>query len=122
MRNVPSERKRRTDPRTRESDEQLAVAPDAPAGAPALPPHKLASWLVSAFDLKVIAWSQIWPSVVLSEQAAHRDLVVALATELYHRERGVLSPSEEALVGPYLESLPDDGSPDLADAKTPVVE
>ena len=45
-----------------------------------------------------------------------------LATEIYHRERGALPPSEQALVGPYLKSLPDDGSADLADETTPTVE
>ena len=45
-----------------------------------------------------------------------------LAGELYHRERGTLPPSEEALVGTYLKSLPDDGSADLADEMTPTVE
>ena len=33
-----------------------------------------------------------------------------------------LPPSDEALVGTYLESLPDDGSADLADEMTPTVE
>ena len=33
-----------------------------------------------------------------------------------------LPPSEEALVGTYLKSLPDDGSADLADETTPTVE
>ena len=36
--------------------------------------------------------------------------------------RGGLPPSEEALVGTYLPSLPNDGSPDPADALTPTVE
>jgi hypothetical protein len=45
-----------------------------------------------------------------------------LATELYHRERGSFPPSDEALVGPYLKSLPDDGSAELADGMTLTVE
>ncbi len=53
--------------------------------------------------------------------AGYRDLVVALAQELYHRERGVLPPSEEALVGTYLQELPDDGSADVDDGTTPTV-
>jgi hypothetical protein len=48
--------------------------------------------------------------------------VVSLARELYRRERGVPAPSDETLVGSYLESLPDDGSSDLADERTPTVE
>jgi hypothetical protein len=45
-----------------------------------------------------------------------------MATEIYRRERGALPPSEEALVGTYLRRLPDDGSSDLADERTPTVE
>ena len=45
-----------------------------------------------------------------------------LATEIYRRERGALPPSDEALVGTYLKSLPDDGSGELADGTTPTVE
>jgi hypothetical protein len=48
--------------------------------------------------------------------------VVGLATEVYRRERGALPPSEKALVGTYLPSLPDDGSTDPADEKVPTVE
>ena len=55
-------------------------------------------------------------------QRAYREVVIMLATEVYHRERGALPPSEEALVGTYLESLPDDGSADLADETTLTVQ
>jgi hypothetical protein len=44
-----------------------------------------------------------------------------LAEELYHRERGVLPPSDEALVGTYLQTLPDDGQADVGDGMTPTV-
>ena len=44
-----------------------------------------------------------------------------LAGELYHRERGTRPSSEDALVGTYLESLPDDGSAELGDETTPTV-
>jgi hypothetical protein len=45
-----------------------------------------------------------------------------LAKEIYRRERGALPPSDEALVGTYLKSLPDDGSRELDDGTTPTVE
>ena len=35
---------------------------------------------------------------------------------------GTLPPSEGALVGTYLESLPDDGSAELGDETTPTVD
>jgi hypothetical protein len=84
-------------------------------------PRELASWIVSAFDMKVIAMSNSWPSVRRREQAGYRELVVTLAGELYRRERGVVPPSDEALVGTYLESLPDDGSAEIPDKATPTV-
>ena len=58
----------------------------------------------------------------LADRKAHRDLVVMLATEIYRRERGGLPPSDEALVGTYLESLPDDGLAEPTDEVTPTVE
>jgi hypothetical protein len=97
------------------------VGLEAPAVARVLSPDELASWLVTAYDLKVIAWSQIYPSVRRSEQAGYRELVIGLARELYQRERGGLPPSEDALVGTYLESLPDDGLAENDDATTPTV-
>ena len=33
-----------------------------------------------------------------------------------------LPPSDEALVGTYIERLPDDGTSDVADERTPTVE
>jgi hypothetical protein len=103
------------------------VSPAVPAGARSLPPQELASWLVTTNDAKLrilvmnsyMPWS---PANHLRDRKAHRELVIMLATEIYHRERGSLPPSEEALVGTYLKSLPDDGSADLADEKTPTVE
>jgi hypothetical protein len=45
-----------------------------------------------------------------------------LAKEIYRRERGVLPSSDEALVGPYLKSLPDDGLGELVGEDTHIVE
>jgi hypothetical protein len=100
------------------------VGPDAPAGARALPPEKIASWLVTTRDVKLIM-EEGDVMVMLRHHLYHRayrELVVMLATELYRRERGALPPSEEALVGTYLKSLPDDGSADLADETTLTVQ
>jgi hypothetical protein len=102
------------------------VSPGAPAGARALPPQELASWLVTAHDAKLlILWANShgdpWPPNHLYRRA-HRALVIMLATEIYRRERGALPPSEEALVGTYFKSLPDDGSAGLGDEMTPTVE
>jgi hypothetical protein len=102
------------------------VGPDAPAGARAMSPQEVASWLVTTNDARVAfavaaGAGALWPAVRQVEQRGYRELLVLLASELYHRERGTLPPSEDALVGTYLESLPDDGSAELGDETTPAV-
>ena len=98
------------------------VGPEAPAGARVLSPNALASWIVTTFDLKVIAWRGQWPSVRREEEVGYHALVIMLATEIYRRERGTLPRSDEDLVGTYLQSLPDDGSSELFDVMPPTVE
>jgi hypothetical protein len=100
---------------------------DAPAGARALPPQEVASWLVTTQDAKLQILegynsAHPWPPNLHVFRRARAALVITLATEIYRRERGALPPSEEALVGTYLKTLPDDGSADLADEMTPTVE
>ena len=60
-------------------------------------------------------------SAHISERIRATALVVMLATEMYHRERGSLPHSEEALVGTYLKSLPDDGWAELDDGTVPTL-
>jgi hypothetical protein len=101
------------------------VSPQAPAGARALPPQELARWLVATLDARQrvgdgLEWP--WPPDRLAGRKAYRELVIMLATELYHRERGSLPSSDEALVGTYLKSLPGDRSPDVIDGTAPIVE
>ena len=104
------------------------VSPDAPAGARALSPQEVASWLVTTNDAKLRlltamdAWRIGLPFAAGGPQGTSRTASSLLASEIYRRERGALPPSDEALVGTYLESLPDDGSADLADEMTPTVE
>jgi hypothetical protein len=109
------------------------VSPKAPAGARALPPRELAGWLVATLDARlrlVQGHSHYWPWPPdrvadprgVADGKAYRELVIMLATELYHRERGSLPSSDEALVGTYLKSLPDDRSPDVYDGTAPRVE
>jgi hypothetical protein len=106
------------------------VSLDAPAGARAVPSQELARWLVATLDARLRIWDDElpWPPDrvrdfrAVADRKAHRELVIMLATELYHRERGSLPPSDEALVGTYLKSLPDDRSPDVDDATAPMVE
>jgi hypothetical protein len=107
------------------------VSAEAPAGARALPPQELARWMVATLDVRRLmgpydSWP--WPPDRVkdrrawADRMAHRELVIMLATELYRRERGCLPPSDEALVGTYLQSLPDDRAPDVDDGTAPTVE
>jgi hypothetical protein len=100
--------------------EFYAFGPEAPAQARALSPAALVRWLNSATDLpELLNWWQLmrgfgfrgvwlWTLGPL-QRAGHRELVVLLARELYRRDRGADPPSDQALVGPYLKELPDDG-------------
>jgi hypothetical protein len=92
-----------------------APGPSAPVAASALSPQELPRWLITTRDAKVLLFQWPWPTIRSSEKRQYRALVVLLAEELYHRERGSRPPSEEALVGPYLDHLPDDGSSELDD-------
>jgi hypothetical protein len=110
------------------------VSPEAPAGARALPPQAVAGWLVATLNARL--WiaeggrSDTWPwppdragdRRFGGDRKAHRELVIMLASEIYHRERGSLPSSDQALVGTYLKSLPDDGSPEVDDGTAPTVE
>jgi len=107
------------------------VGPEAPAGARALPPQGVAGWLVATLDarLRLIRNYDEWMPPVrargtrnVADRRAYRDLVIMLATEIFRRERGAPPPTEDALVGTYLQSLPDDGSAELADGTRPTVE
>jgi hypothetical protein len=107
------------------------VGPEAAAGARALPPQDMAGWLVASLDARLrllMGYDEWLPPIrardrrTLADRRAHRDLVIMLATEIYRRERGAPPPTEDALVGTYLQGLPDDGSGELADGTTPTVE
>jgi hypothetical protein len=99
-----------------------APGPNLPAGGRRLSPPDMARWLLTAHDAKLLLGQWPWPSIQNSERRGHRALLVLLATKIYRRERGEVPPSEEALVGTYLESLPDDGTADLDDGMIPTVE
>jgi hypothetical protein len=99
-----------------------AAGSSAPAGARTLPPQDLAEWLMKAHDAKQLLHQWPWPSISLQERREHRVLLICLAEELYRREHGGSPPSEEALVGTYLQSLPDDGAAELDDGTALIVE
>jgi hypothetical protein len=98
-----------------------SVSQAAPAAAHKMTPNRLAKWLISTRDAKLLLRLWYWPSIRFSERREHRALVVLLASELYQRDHGKAPASDEALVGRYLDHLPDDGSDELDDGKAPTV-
>jgi hypothetical protein len=90
--------------------------PEVPSRIQSLPPDKLAEWLQSTIDAKsLLSMRRTWPGIRVSEKRRYSDLVLELADQLYRREHGAAPPNEHALVGPYLDHLPDDGSAELDD-------
>jgi hypothetical protein len=82
----------------------------------------VAQWLVTTPDAKLLLSGWPWLSIGRQERQAYRALLILLASELYRREHGGSPASEEALVGTFLESLPDEGAAELDDGTTPTVE
>jgi hypothetical protein len=91
-----------------------ALGPDAPAKARALSPRALDRWLATAPDAEWLLRAWDLRGVRINERADYRALVVLLAGRLYHYDHGADPPSDEALVGPYLKGLPDDGLGDAS--------
>ncbi len=82
------------------------IGPGGPAKARILSPQSLDRWLESTCDANsLLTYSQRnrVRSRVLTD---HRDLLILLGTQLYRRDHGTDPPTPEALVGPYLKSLP----------------
>jgi hypothetical protein len=97
-----------------------AFGPEVPYQGRALSPAAMVHWLNTATDAPALLdwWrmnrgfgpSYWFRTLGTKERASHRDLLIRLATELYRRDHGTNPPSDKALVGPYLKSLPDDGN------------
>src|SRR5262249_45508170 len=97
------------------------VCADAPAAARMLPPEKLAEWILSTLDARILLSHWFWPAIRTSERREHHEFVVLLASELDKREHGSLPASEALLVGLYLDRMPEDGSSELDDGSAATV-
>jgi hypothetical protein len=107
---LPPDRRPKPAPDLSGPYEFYAFGPEAPAKARTLTPEALDHWLATTTDANELLRGFSFQGLRLPEQANHRTLVVLLATQLYRRDHGSDPPSEKALVGPYLKSLPDDGT------------
>jgi hypothetical protein len=97
----------------------FAVSAGAPAAARLLSLKDIAAWAATTRDLSWSLEGWDWTTILRKEKTGYGELVVSLAQELYLRERGSPPPSKQALVGTYLDRLPDDGSDDLDDGTKP---
>lgn len=99
------------------------AGPNAPESARRMSPRRLAAWFETTDDAR-FPLAEFWwmfQSTRLREQAGHAALLIHLAEQLYLREHGKLPPNPEVLIGPYLKSLPDDGSSERDDGTIPTL-
>jgi hypothetical protein len=80
--------------------------PESPAQARALSPEAIDRWFDTAYDAQKVLRYLDGRGIQIVEQANHTDLLILLGTELYHRHHGNDPPTAQALVGPYVKSLP----------------
>jgi hypothetical protein len=97
------------------------VAPNASDAARRMSPDRLAEWLFGTLDARLLLSHLYWPAIRTTERREHHELVLLLAREIYKREHGAPPASDQALIGPYLDHLPDDGSGEIDDGKSPTV-
>jgi hypothetical protein len=111
---LPPERRPKPDPNVSGPFDFFTFGPGAAAGANALSPAAIDLWRETSPEAEAILEQLDLRALRSQEQTSHRALVVLLASELYRRDRGTGPRSPEALVGPYLEQLPDDGAGDAS--------
>lgn len=106
------------------STDFFAPGPDAPAAARAVTPEALARAFHNSPDARSVL---SMPTGMLKnlrnrERADHLNALFTLVEALYvHEHDGEKPPNPEALLGPYLKSLPEEPVP-LIDDTTPVID
>ncbi len=106
---LPSGKRPKPDPKVVAFD-VYPFGPQSPAGARALSPENLDVWFDTAYDAQKLLHFLDALGVRVMEAENHAELIILLATELYRRDHGTDPPTPEALVGPYLKSLPAEGN------------
>ncbi len=103
---LPPENRPKSDPNPSILYDFYSFGPDAPANARILSPEALDRWQRTAEDALATFRIADLSAVRIGEWTDHRDLLILLGTALYRRDHGTDPSTPEALVGPYLESLP----------------
>ncbi len=83
------------------------LGPSSPANARILDPETLQVWFDSTYDAQKMRDFLNVDAVRSSQRTNRGKLLMLFASELYHRDHGTYPLTDEALVGPYLTSLPD---------------
>jgi hypothetical protein len=97
-----------------------AFGSSMPAKARVLSPQVLGRWLESTQDAQILLRMLDLRAIRMREWANQSELLILLGTELYRRDHGKDPPSPEALVGPYLKSLPAEFPDDGRDQAVPI--
>ena len=84
-------------------------------------PGELVKWKITRGCKEWVDTEISFQLVRRQERSSQAAMVLHLAEQIWIRERGAPPPNLEALVGPYLERLPDDGSSELDDGTTPTL-
>jgi hypothetical protein len=103
---LPSGNRPKPDPKVASFD-VYPLGPQSSAKARALSTEALDRWYHSARDAQEVLRYLDATAVESLERKHHGEILMLLATELYRRDHGTDPPTPEALVGPYLERLPD---------------
>ncbi len=102
---LPPDRRPEPDPSVL-TQNLFSFGPEAPSKACVLAPDRLDRWLDTTADLRGLNNFFTWKRLQVAEADHRQALVISLATELYRRDHKADPPTPEALVGPYLKSLP----------------
>src|SRR5262249_36563151 len=110
---LPPERRPRPDPDVHSCD-LYPFGPEAPTGARALSAEALGRWLDSTQDPRNLIDSVDWRGLQAKERGNRRALLILLGPQRSRRDHGTEPPTPEALVGPYLKSLPMEDSDEVS--------
>jgi hypothetical protein len=110
---LPPKRRPRPDPDVHSCD-LYPFGPEAPAGARSLPPEALGRWLDSTQNPRNLIDSVDWRGLQAKERANRRALLILVGSHLFRHDHGTEPPTPEALVGPYLKSLPMEDSDEVS--------
>jgi hypothetical protein len=115
---LPPDRRPSPDPNVA-NFEFYSFGPEAPAKARILSPVALDRWIETSYDSPDNLRFLDWRPLQQLERADYQALLILLGTQIYRRDHGTDPPSPEALVGPYLKSLPSLTPEDEASPTTP---